>query len=722
MKSIIPEPTREHLAEIAAGRQQAWKNGFRPLAIVAAQDAQGPGKRPAGACWQERARLDPPEAAGRDAYADAPNTGVLADGLQIIDIDCSRAADAASVRALAETMLGKTPGVRRRANSNKLAMLYRAAEGEPPTRFLEGVEHNPDAGVGQRIDVLGCGSQLVVDGWHESGVEIEWEADHPMRGLTAAALPAVSEERVAAFLDAAERLIGRSTAGRHRDYTVAKHDTRLDDPLWPAPVALDALHAIPNRVDALPSWGDLLSVLGGFRRVLGRDADQHMEAARAWATRFGWCDDQQFERKWQQAAETYVGEEMLAIRAGQFGWTMPPTSMNFGAYDTPEPVDPLAALPYVTAEVLHTASALPPTPMLLGYAYERGAISVLAGAGASAKTNVSLVEGIAMATDDSDMLGARVWEPGLRVLFLNFDENLTEMTKRLAMAAGCYGIAPEAIGDRIVIASPPASLFVLSRAEGRGYALNEAGFANLAAMIRRHRADVVNLDPLGPLLAGLVDNDIAYMVIERLRRVAEETNCAIQLVHHQNKAGMNGDASSATAVLGAVALVNGARLARVITPLGRKELGLVTEPELRARLFRISNAKANHAPPSAKTVWWERVEAKLGNGQGRRYGDRTGIPMRFAPPTTDQVDPALMDQVAAEIGRAWAIQQGYAPPGKKAADGRRMSDLAAAVGLKDEAAMREMVKALIKQGRVVRDEQTIAGSANRHPVEALRRV
>jgi hypothetical protein len=106
--------------------------------------------------------------------------------------------------------------MRRRANSPRLALLFRAAVGEPTKRIA--------AGSRGKVEVLGAGQQVVVHGLHPSGVALEWVKARGPDTVSLADVPAVREDQITAFLDACAPLIGATASSdaspRHRSTTL----------------------------------------------------------------------------------------------------------------------------------------------------------------------------------------------------------------------------------------------------------------------------------------------------------------------------------------------------------------------------------------------------------------------------------------------------------------------------------------------------------------------
>jgi hypothetical protein len=122
-------PARPH-AEIAALRWGLWEGGFRPVALKTGD------KMPMVREWTERARRSPPADADDPPRSDLLNTGILADGLRIIDVDIDDYSVASTIRTLALVMLGSNALIRTRENVGRCALVYRAESGEPPKRTL----------------------------------------------------------------------------------------------------------------------------------------------------------------------------------------------------------------------------------------------------------------------------------------------------------------------------------------------------------------------------------------------------------------------------------------------------------------------------------------------------------------------------------------------------------------------------------------------------------
>jgi putative DNA primase/helicase len=179
--------------EVKRLRAQLSRNGFFIVPVETG------GKRPLQGGWTDRARRQIPE----DLEVVNPkcqNTGILCDGLRVVDVDCDDPAIAARVRSLALEKLGTAP-VRTRSNASRSLLVYRAAEGSPSKQKIEGTFG--------AVEILGHGQQFVAFGMHTSDVPYEWLDSSPLT-ISRASLTGVTEPQISDFMNACRAVIGAS--------------------------------------------------------------------------------------------------------------------------------------------------------------------------------------------------------------------------------------------------------------------------------------------------------------------------------------------------------------------------------------------------------------------------------------------------------------------------------------------------------------------------------
>jgi hypothetical protein len=224
---------------VAALRQRLWGNDFRPVPCLTND------KVPLGRDWPERARQNPPECLHWLPVRHAMNTGLLGDGLRVIDCDIDDATLMATVASWVCERCGEAP-TRYRANSPRRAMLYRAAEGAPPKRSIVGTRG--------KLEVLGRGQQLLAFGTHPSGAELQW-TQSPVHDVARAQLAAVNEAQIGALLSELAPLLGAPP--EHTEATDAEVGGGVGEHIASEPLAdiariAVALAQIPNC--GPPDW------------------------------------------------------------------------------------------------------------------------------------------------------------------------------------------------------------------------------------------------------------------------------------------------------------------------------------------------------------------------------------------------------------------------------------------------------------------------------------
>ena len=121
-------------------------------------------------------------------------------------------------------------------------------------------------------------------------------------------------------------------------------------------------------------------------------------------------------------------------------------------------------------------------------------------------------------------------------------------------------------------------------------------------------------------------------MVERWKRLAQETGCAVVLVHHTRKLG--GRDATAEDGRGAVALRDAAaRIVLVLNSMSDREAGElgIADPQERSSLVRIDVGKANRAPPDAST--WIKLEGQsLDNGNETEPSDCVGVATLWEKP------------------------------------------------------------------------------------------
>jgi hypothetical protein len=183
--------------QVQTFRQNAIHNGYAPIRIATG------GKNPVAPGWQRGEHAD----SLLNVRPESLNTGMLTAGFRCIECDVDDQQAAGEIMGKIKQHLPQGAIIRCRSNSPRVAVLYRAADGQPPKRT--------QAGPKGKIEVLGLGQQFVVHGQHPSGAEITWLDDRGPHNVPCAQVPAVTEPRIADFLSACATILGQnpSSAG-----------------------------------------------------------------------------------------------------------------------------------------------------------------------------------------------------------------------------------------------------------------------------------------------------------------------------------------------------------------------------------------------------------------------------------------------------------------------------------------------------------------------------
>lgn len=261
-------------------RCDLWVSGYRPVAIRNGE------KFPTDKDWVERARQDPP-AIIREPYKWTHNgTGILCDGLRVIDLDLDSEADSDMVAHWCLDNFGDAP-IRVRSNSSRKLIVYKAAEGSPTKARL----WNADDKIG--IEVLGHGNQFFAYGVHPSGVMLQWMGDlgphhHPVKNLTS-----INERQIENLFDEFRTMIGESAKTTHRFEPVHF------EPIGDAEVDLEdvrkTLAVIPNQHRGYEFWFSIAQAV--FSSTAG--SPEGYELWRAWSAQNHMHRDRDTQKVWQ---------------------------------------------------------------------------------------------------------------------------------------------------------------------------------------------------------------------------------------------------------------------------------------------------------------------------------------------------------------------------------------------------------------------------------------
>lgn len=300
-------------------------------------------------------------------------------------------------------------------------------------------------------------------------------------------------------------------------------------------------------------------------------------------------------------------ETVAAAAAASFSIATQPV-----AQETPQEA-PKTASEWPTLYDDFDEASIEPRQWIYANHYLRSFVSVLASAGGIGKTSLQIVEALAICTG-KPLLGEPVKQQ-CNVWIVNLEDPMDEMKRRVLAAMRHYGIKPEEVRGKLFIDAGRDFSLIFAAQTREGVIPNDALVAHLKAKIPERDIGCVFIDPfVGAHQINENDNMAVNSVVAQIREVADETRCAIGLVHHIRKG--NGQDADIDSVRGAGSLIGAARAARVINRVSEKDaLELGVKPDEAIGLFRVDDGKANLAPPAASAVYRRMCGVQIANGE-----------------------------------------------------------------------------------------------------------
>lgn len=279
---------------------------------------------------------------------------------------------------------------------------------------------------------------------------------------------------------------------------------------------------------------------------------------------------------------------------------------------------------------------IPPREWQHANHYIRKFLVLTAGSYGLAKSTLTIVDALSMATGRCLMTGAVLIKP-LRVWLYNTEDPRDEVERKVSAVMKFYGVTPEAIGDRLYIDTSRENRLIVGgthRIDVSFTAPVPSSVSGLVAGIQRRGVDVLIVDPLvHSHTANENSNDEMAGVMHAWREVAECGNCCVELVHHTRK--NNAGDASVEDVRGAASIMGAVRSARLLTVMSASEAGAlgIAEEQRRFHIWVNPTGKPSLLPPVSVRQWMRLESVELGNGT-RDYpqGDSVGVLRRWEPP------------------------------------------------------------------------------------------
>jgi hypothetical protein len=351
-----------------------------------------------------------------------------------------------------------------------------------------------------------------------------------------------------------------------------------------------------------------------------------------------------------------------------------------------QPPDTVPAVMRATPYVWVEPESIPPRAWLYGNHLIRKFVASTVAPGGVGKSSLVLAEALAMVSG-KPLLGISPPQK-LRVWLWNLEDPIEETTRRVQATAKFYGLSPDDIGDRLFVDSGRDQSMVIATTTRNGAVIIIPVIEKVIAEILKYQIDVLVIDPfVNCHQLSENDNQAMDMVAKEWAKVADRTNCAIELVHQTRKEGGTEVEVTTESARGAKALTDACRSVRAVNRMTKEE-GERAGLENHRSFFRVFNDKANLAPPADKSDWFELKSVELGNGPGT-FGDSVGVVATWEwPDHFADVSVADLRLVQAKVGEGkWRESSqspewvGYAVANVLRLDASKMIDKAKIRGL-----------------------------------------
>ncbi len=476
------------------------------------------GKKPTESGWQAikvtRPMVDQWSAA-------AANVGLRTRVYPAVDLDVDDQEVAAELQALTFRLLGES-AVRTRSNSPRCAILYRL-DGESFEKKSVKFTRNGRPG---KVEVLANGQQIVVDGLHPTGVELEWTPGRP----AAATLPTMSVEGRDRLLEAVRvRLaeLGCEVVGDRPPAVAPARPPRPPQRQAIVERARRYLVKVPGAISG--SGGHAQTLTAAAHLVRGFDLDPETALELLTDDFNPRCEPPWSEKELRHKVKE--AEKFQGIRQGQHIEERPTAGGAAPAYPTERPA-PVAPRDVEAAEGTLARHSIVPISTIprekIDWAWPGrfafGKHTDVSGDPGDGKSLFNLALAAQLTRGLALPFGSNQVREPRNVLFLSTEDDAADTIRPRLEAAG---------GDvsRLYVQKDDKHLELPRCAD------------ELLAIIRELHAAMVVIDPLFSYIGDLDPNDYAaaVAVCDPLKRIAAETHCIISTVRHLNKA--NGQAA-----------------------------------------------------------------------------------------------------------------------------------------------------------------------------------
>lgn len=327
------------------------------------------------------------------------------------------------------------------------------------------------------------------------------------------------------------------------------------------------------------------------------------------------------EPPWEPEALEKKLQNAMAYRKGAIGRDNPGSGM--GAIVFPEhlrPTKPAPAeetIPFVPFDFgPEDASLLPARRFISFPEFQPGYVTLLNGPGGASKSTLNIAQGLAVAQGDGRFIGMDVRKQ-CNVLFVNKEDDMDEMRRRVRAACILYKIDPKSVTGKVYTISSNDAPFLVARRDKHSLIVSP-DVPRAIEYMRAHNIGLVFIDPMVESHEG-DENDNAQMaaVMACYKLMARGADASVCVAHHNSKppgGDSSGHAGNMHAGRGASSIPYAARVALTLMPMTPKEAIEYGREGQHLDFVRLDDAKANNSKASPRARWFERVSVDLPNG------------------------------------------------------------------------------------------------------------
>jgi RecA-family ATPase len=654
--------------------------GFNPIPVY--------GKRALLEGWSAKIDIPPEEI---ESWAqDFPkwtNTGIVTRTAPALDIDILHEEAAVAVEELArEWFDGRGHLLVRIGRAPKRALLFRTSQPFPKvvSKFVapDGSEH--------KIEILGSGQQIVVDGVHpDTKRPYAWHGGYAPGAIAWSDLPEIDGAEAQSFVKLATEMLAEKFGFREKEPEPQGSTDRWNSGNGPLDVeaCLAAMQPTGESVNDIQPRAILSLLQKGMHPddVITQVVDATMEMADR--AGLGWTREVEvrhvtsrcvsslrklhseydpstgviptwlageFHDAWIEALRQGRRPQLGRNPSGFYVRAYGPTTngQDHGAEtgndtkadndaDKPKKEPPRRVIlrPFEPFD----PATLPPRRYLYGKHYQRCTVSGTIGSGGTGKTTLDIVDGIAMATGRN--LTGEQPEERCRVWIHNGEDNLNELNRRIAAVCQYYSIPQSELKGWLFVTS--GNEMPLRIAQGCGeLKIDTVLIEEITQRIVENEIDVAIFDPL-VTLHSTDEKDPGKMdaVVRIFTRISDLCDCSIELAHHVRKLPYGAFELSIDDARGAGSIKDALRMVRLLNVMSKEEASNLGIDEFeRLSYFRIDIGKTNTMSRTNAAVWRKFESVELPNGDNVGVITAWDYPTRGGPQTEAQKAQAYSDE------------------------------------------------------------------------------